>query len=196
MVRTIEQILGARPLNQKLAAATPMYNAFRSTPDLSKFTTVPNQIPLTEGVATPPACGPDTLGLHGAAVKSLGAQEAKRLAVPSSAKPIVKKWQQWRAKQHFTGASAVPDYAAPAQMNRYTWYQGHNWKVPYPGEAKVYARRRTRWVPAVAGLGWLEATGVPGLGLWARSASRPSSGAAECATVDHEIAADHRGRQR
>ncbi len=139
MVRTIEQILGARPLNQKLAAATPMYNAFRSTPDLSKFTTVPNQIPLTEGVATPPACGLDTLGLHGAAVKSLGAQEAKRLAVPSSAKPIVKKWQQWRAKQHFTGASAVPDYAAPAQMNRYTWYQGHNWKVPYPGDSKVYA---------------------------------------------------------
>ena len=28
MVRTIEQILGAQPLNQKVAAATPMYGAF------------------------------------------------------------------------------------------------------------------------------------------------------------------------
>ena len=28
MVRTIEQILGARPLNEKVAAATPMYDAF------------------------------------------------------------------------------------------------------------------------------------------------------------------------
>ena len=33
MVRTIEQILGAQPLNQKLAAATPMYGAFTNTPD-------------------------------------------------------------------------------------------------------------------------------------------------------------------
>ncbi|MDQ2852262.1 MAG: bifunctional YncE family protein/alkaline phosphatase family protein, partial [Actinomycetota bacterium] len=33
MVRTIQQILGAQPLNQKLAAATPMYGAFTSKPD-------------------------------------------------------------------------------------------------------------------------------------------------------------------
>ena len=30
MVRTIEQILGAEPLNQKVAAATPMFDAFQS----------------------------------------------------------------------------------------------------------------------------------------------------------------------
>jgi hypothetical protein len=23
-------------------------------------------------------------------------------------------------------------------MNRYTWYQTHNWKKPYPGDSKVY----------------------------------------------------------
>jgi hypothetical protein len=23
-------------------------------------------------------------------------------------------------------------------MNRYTWYQTHNWKTPYPGDSKVY----------------------------------------------------------
>jgi hypothetical protein len=23
--------------------------------------------------------------------------------------------------------------------NRYTWYQAHGWKVPYPGDSKIYA---------------------------------------------------------
>ena len=62
MVRTIEQILGAQPLNEKLAAATPMYGAFTNTADMTPFTTVPNQVPLTENIATAPACGLDTPG--------------------------------------------------------------------------------------------------------------------------------------
>ena len=36
------------------------------------------------------------------------------------------------------GIGAVPDYAHPEQMNRYTWYQAHGWKVPYPGDSKIY----------------------------------------------------------
>ena len=63
-VRTIEQILGAQPLNEKVAAATPMYDAFTNKPNYAPFNAVPNQIPLTEGIATAPACGLDTLGLH------------------------------------------------------------------------------------------------------------------------------------
>ena len=38
MVRTIEQILGAQPLNQKLAAATPMYGAFTNHPTTRRST--------------------------------------------------------------------------------------------------------------------------------------------------------------
>ena len=60
MVRTIEQILGAQPLNQKLAAATPMAGAFRTTADMTPFTTVPNQVSLTESITTAPTCGLDT----------------------------------------------------------------------------------------------------------------------------------------
>src|SRR6185503_14234048 len=67
MVRTIEQILGAQPLNEKLAAATPMYGAFTSHPDFRPYTAVPNQVPLTEAIKTAPACGLDTLGQSGAA---------------------------------------------------------------------------------------------------------------------------------
>src|SRR5665647_2591041 len=60
MVRTIEQILGAQPLNQKLAAATPMTDAFTNKADLTPYNAVLNQVPLTEGVVTAPACGYDT----------------------------------------------------------------------------------------------------------------------------------------
>ncbi len=138
MVRTIEQILGAQPLNQKLAAATPMASAFTNTPNLAPFDAVPNQIPLTEGVATPPACGPDTLGLTGPAVQKLQAQQAKKVAIPAAEQDVAALWQTWRSKQRFTGASAVPDFANPAQMNRYTWYQTHGWAKPYPGDPKIY----------------------------------------------------------
>ena len=29
-------------------------------------------------------------------------------------------------------------------MNRYTWYETHDWKVPYPGDSKIYAPARSR----------------------------------------------------
>ena len=138
MVRTIEQILGAQPLNQKLAAATPMYGAFTDKPDYTPFTALPNQVPLTEGVAVPPACGPDTLGLSGAAAARLKQQEAKKNAVPAEQRATAATWQSWLSKQHTTGNGARPDVAHPEQMNRYTWYQTHKWKAPYPGDSRIY----------------------------------------------------------
>lgn len=138
MVRTIEQILGAQPLNQKLAAATPMFDAFQKKADTTPYDAVPNQVPLTEGVATPPACGLDTLGKTGAAAAKVNATAAKKTAVPASMKAIAAQWAKWSENQHFTGRSARADYANPAQMNRWTWYQTHNWSKPYPGDSKIY----------------------------------------------------------
>jgi YVTN family beta-propeller protein len=137
-VRTIEQILGAQPLNEKVAAATPMYDAFTNKPNYTPFTAVPNQIPLTEGIATAPACGLDTLGLTGSAASALNAAEIKKTAVPANERATAAAWQTWLAGQHTTGNGAVPDYANPEQMNRFTWYQAHGWTVPYPGDAKIY----------------------------------------------------------
>jgi hypothetical protein len=54
-IRTIEQILGIQPMNQKDSAATPMSTAFTNKPDYTPFNAVPNQVPLTDGLATPPA---------------------------------------------------------------------------------------------------------------------------------------------
>ncbi|MDQ1529504.1 MAG: hypothetical protein QOH77_1294, partial [Actinomycetota bacterium] len=102
MVRTIEQILGAQPLNQKLAAATPMTDAFTNKADLTPYNAVPNQVPLTEGVVTAPACGYDTLGATGAAAKAVNAAAAKAAAIPSSEKAVAAQWQTWSEKQHFT----------------------------------------------------------------------------------------------
>ena len=141
-VRTIEQILGAQPLNEKVAAATPMYDAFTSKPNYAPYNAVPNQVPLTEGITTPPACGLDTLGQTGAAASAIKRAEVRNTAVPANKKDIAAAWRTWLAGQHLTGNGAIPDYANPEQMNRYTWYQAHNWKVPYPGDSKIYAPSR------------------------------------------------------
>jgi YVTN family beta-propeller protein len=138
VVRTIEQILGAQPLNEKVAAATPMYDAFTTRPNYQPFNAVPNQVPLTEGIATAPACGLDTLGRTGAAAAALNRAEAQKVVVPADQKATADAWQSWLAQQHTTGNGAFPDFANPEQMNRYTWYQAHGWTVPYPGDAKIY----------------------------------------------------------
>lgn len=139
MVRTIEQILGAQPLNQKLAAATPMYGAFTNQPDNTPFTAVANQVPLTEGVTPAPACGTDNLGLTGTAATTLQTQVAAKVAIPAAAEGVAAQWQAWAKNQRFTGNTAVPDFANPEQMNRFTWYQSHGWKVPYLNDPKVYS---------------------------------------------------------
>ncbi len=48
MLRTIELILGAEPMTQYDAAATPMYDAFQTTPDLTPFTALAARVPIDE----------------------------------------------------------------------------------------------------------------------------------------------------
>jgi YVTN family beta-propeller protein len=147
MVRTIEQILGAQPLNEKLAAATPMYGAFTTTANMTPFTTVPNQVPLTENISTAPACGLDTPG-QTTSTSTTGTvtgtvsptpTAAPQTPVPADQQATAAAWKSWLTKQHTTGNGAIADYANPEQMNRYTWYVTHDWKVPYPGDSVIYA---------------------------------------------------------
>ncbi len=131
MIRTIEQILGIHPMNQKDSAATPMRGAFTPRPDFRPFTAVPNRTSLTLGYATEPSCGWDTVPTADAAAQP-------STVVPTAEKQVAAQWQKWRSQQHLTGPSAVPDYANPAQMNHLTWYQMHGWTTPYPGESRIY----------------------------------------------------------
>ncbi|MFB9689687.1 bifunctional YncE family protein/alkaline phosphatase family protein [Amycolatopsis plumensis] len=134
MIRTIEQILGVKPMNQKDSAATPMSAAFTQRPDFTPFTALPNRTSLTAGLATPPSCGPDT-----PAAPDPAAAPVPSSAVPADKQQVAAQWQEWTAHQRLTGPDAVADYANPAQMNHFTWYQTHGWQLPYPGENQVYA---------------------------------------------------------
>ncbi|NUP16162.1 MAG: phosphoesterase [Streptomyces sp.] len=135
MVRTIEQILGMHPMNQLDSAATPMYGAFTPKANYTPFTAVPNRTSLTLGVSPQPTCGSDTP----AAQDKQAAAAPTTTAVPQAAQTVAAQWQAWASHQRLTGPNAVPDYANPEQMNRYTWYQTHNFTKPYPGDKKVYA---------------------------------------------------------
>src|SRR5262249_22296245 len=86
MIRTIEQILGIHPMNQKDSAATPMSAAFTNKPDFTPFNSVPNRTSLTAGLSTPPSCGNDVVAPQFAA-----AQPAT--AVPSDKQQLAAQWQ-------------------------------------------------------------------------------------------------------
>ena len=137
MVRTIEQILGIHPMNQLDSAATPMTTAFTSTPNYTPYTAVPNQTSLTLGLSTPPSCGADVpSGQSAASVAKAGVAAT---TVPAAERSVAAQWKAWSTQQHLTGPTAVPDYANPEQMNRYTYYQSTAWAKPYPGDSKIYA---------------------------------------------------------
>jgi hypothetical protein len=133
MIRTIEQMLGIHPMNQKDSAATPMTAAFTTKPDYTPFNAVANRTSLTLGLTgPPPSCGLDTVS----------AQDAKAepsTTVPQNEQQVAAQWQEWKTHQRLTGTNATPDYANPLQMDHLTWYQTHGWTKPYPGEKKIYA---------------------------------------------------------
>jgi YVTN family beta-propeller protein len=132
MIRTIEQILGVQPMNQKDSAATPMASAFTKKADYTPFTAVPNRTSLTAGLPTLPACGADTVPPQFAAT-------APPATVPADKQPLAAQWQKWKGQQRLTGPNATADYANPAQMNHFTWYETHGWTQPYPGEDKIFS---------------------------------------------------------
>ena len=53
LIRTLEQVLGLKPMNQFDASATPMSDCFQDTPDFTPYTAVPNTVPLDH--MNPPA---------------------------------------------------------------------------------------------------------------------------------------------
>jgi hypothetical protein len=131
MIRTVEQILGIQPMNQKDSAATPMRAAFTQKPDYTPFTAVPNRTSLTLGLPTPPPCGEDVVAPQYAAA-------APPTTVPTDKRQVATQWQNWQTHQRLTGPNATADYANPAQMDHFTWYQTHGWTTPYPGETTIY----------------------------------------------------------
>ncbi|HEX4636790.1 MAG TPA: bifunctional YncE family protein/alkaline phosphatase family protein [Rhizomicrobium sp.] len=109
--RTIENILGMQPLTQFDLVASPMFDAFQDTPDLTPFTHLPAPIPLDQG--------------PGLAGTKTGADT-----------PLQRAWlaATWEVmKDKLTKADA----ADPNFLNHVTWYSATDWKRPYPGEKKL-----------------------------------------------------------
>jgi YVTN family beta-propeller protein len=155
MIRTIENILGMRPMNQKDSAATPMYGAFTDKPDFTPYTAVDNQTSLTAGLSTMPSCGPNVPGplLAGPTTTASDINTTQRNAsaivkadalgkptIPAAMGTIAAQWASWLKLQHTAGGTkATPDYANPEQMNRYDWYVNTDFTKPYPGDSTIYA---------------------------------------------------------
>jgi YVTN family beta-propeller protein len=110
--RTIENILGMQPLTQFDLVASPMFDAFQDTPDLTPYDHVTAVIPLDQG---------------------------PNLPVDKTAEysPLQKAWLRATAevmKDKYDKADAVD----PNFLNHVTWYSATGWTRPYPGEKKVW----------------------------------------------------------
>ncbi|GAB3800372.1 alkaline phosphatase family protein [Micromonospora zhanjiangensis] len=134
MIRTIEQILGIHPMNQKDSAASPMTGAFTRQPNLTAFNALPNRTSLTAGLATLPPCGADN-----PAPPNPNAAPVPSATVPADKQQLAAKWDAWKAHQRLSGPNARADFANPAQLNHLTWYQTSGWTKPYPGEDRIFA---------------------------------------------------------
>ena len=128
VVRTAEQILGIKPMNQEDRGAQPMYSAFTSHPNYTPYTVQPNQIPLTLGA--PGAAS--TAAVHTAI--------ARRYShVPAAEMGVYRQWTAWSRHQHVNGPHAVNDSSNPAQLNRLDWYSATGWSRVYPGDLRILA---------------------------------------------------------
>jgi hypothetical protein len=138
MTRTIEQILGIKPMNQSDLVASPMLTLFLNNPPESNFNpwkSVAAGVPLNYEVSQTPT---QTLPA------SCSAAGPKRTALkPRSIQadsPAVKTLRaSWMAKkaQLFAGNYHRPDVEDSDTVNHLDWYEATGFTRPYPGEKTV-----------------------------------------------------------
>ena len=144
MVRTVEQILGIQPMNQEDYAAEPMYGAFTEKPNFEPYTALPNQIPLTLGVAGFPSTATTT---HATAPKTAD-RACRGRGAGLDAECLQGLDELEAASSASSGMDGMPDSAKPELLNRFDWYSAHDWKRGVPGRpedlpAGRSARQRT-----------------------------------------------------
>jgi YVTN family beta-propeller protein len=109
--RTIENILGMQPLTQFDLVASPMFDVFQNTPDLTPYDHLPAVIPLDQGPDLPRGRN-DAYG------------------------PLQKAWLK-ATSEVMRGKYDKADAVDPNFLNHVIWYSTTNWTRPYPGENKV-----------------------------------------------------------
>jgi YVTN family beta-propeller protein len=115
--RTIEQILGLKPMNQNDLVASPMYEIFTNDPPAANFLPwnhVQNDIALDDGTT---------------AKLQLPTKDLKVLALQAG-------WLKKKA-EIFAGKYHIPDSEDPETVRHYNWYEATGFVVPFPGEKTV-----------------------------------------------------------
>ncbi len=132
MTRTIEQILGLKPMNQFDLWASPMRTAFVDMPPADNFkpwSHVPNIIALDTGVNQTPT----------QPIPSVTSSPAKAQAAAPENSAIKALRTGWMAKKAevFAGKLTKADSEDEDTVNHLNWYEATGFKRPYPGEKKV-----------------------------------------------------------
>jgi YVTN family beta-propeller protein len=135
MTRTIEQILGLKPMNQFDLVASPMTPLFTNNPPTDNFlpwTHVPNYIPLAYGVSgyEPPP------GINPPYALNNGIPALKQLKASPAVMALQDGWLKKKA-EIFAGKYHIPDSEDPDTVTHYNWYEATGFRVPFPGEKTV-----------------------------------------------------------
>ncbi len=126
--RTIEQILGLKPMNQNDLVASPMYEIFVNNPSTANFLPwnhLQNDILLDNGTTA-------------------------KLKLPSKDPKVLALQAGWLKKKAeiFAGKYHIPDSEDPDTVRHYNWYEATGFVVPFPGEKTVRPasdfKKRTR----------------------------------------------------
>jgi YVTN family beta-propeller protein len=137
MTRTIEQILGLKPMNQFDLVASPMQTLFINNPPANNFlpwTHVPAGFELNTGVTQTPT---QTTIPSCPAPAATPAVKARSNRTES---PAVKALRAgWTAKKAevFAGKYHTPDSEDSDTVNHLNWYESTGFTRPYPGEKTV-----------------------------------------------------------
>ncbi len=137
MTRTIEQILGMKPMNQNDLVASPMRTLFIDSPPANNFLPwtyipagSPGAVPLDYGVDQTP-----TQPIPSCPQKP--AMKAKIMPAESKAVQALRAgWMQKKA-EIFAGNYHKPDVEDSDTVNHLDWYEATGFTRPYPGEKIV-----------------------------------------------------------
>ncbi len=136
LTRTIEQILGIKPMNQNDLVASPMSTLFLDNPPADNFlpwTHVAAGLPLTYEVnQTPTQTLPASCS---AAVKAQAKPQSMRKESPA-VKSLRAGWMAKKA-EIFAGNYQRPDVEDADTVNHLDWYESTGFTRPFPGEKAV-----------------------------------------------------------
>jgi YVTN family beta-propeller protein len=132
LTRTIEQILGLKPMNQNDLVASPMRTVFVDNPPAENFlpwSHVPTQVPLCYGVAgyVPPANITPGFNTCATVVARKDSPQVKALRAG---------WLKMKAEV-FAARYHTPDTLDANTVSHYDWYDATGYRVPFPGEKTV-----------------------------------------------------------